>query len=184
MARRGLRVTGGSARGRVLATVAGPGTRPTSSLLREAIFTSLAGVHGLSVLDLCAGSGVLAIEALSRGAVRATCVDSAAAAVRAIRRNLATAGFHDAATVIRRRAEVFLKIPPERYDLVLADPPYARDDLAATIVELVASALAPGGRLVLEHPSRRPPPAPPPSLLLIRTRPHGDSAFTVYADSG
>ena len=180
MARSGLRITGGTARGRVLTTVPGPGTRPTSSLLREAIFASLAGVDELAVLDLCSGSGVLAVEALSRGASSATCVDSAAAAIRTIHRNLETAGFKDVATVLRRRAGAFLKNPSETYDLILADPPYADDELAAAIVELAPAALAAGGRLVLEHPSPRPPPAPPPILRLDRTRSHGDSAFTVY----
>ncbi len=180
MARHGLRITGGSARGRVVATVPGPGTRPTSSKLREAIFASLAGVDGLTALDLCSGSGVLAVEALSRGAARATCVDSAAAAIRTIHANLRAAEFTHQSTVLRRRAEVFLKTPPEQYDLILADPPYADDGLAATIVALAPAALALDGRLVLEHPSRRPPPAPPSAFSIARTRSHGDSAFTVY----
>jgi 16S rRNA (guanine966-N2)-methyltransferase len=148
--------------------------------MREAIFASLAGVDGLTVLDLCAGSGVLAVEALSRGAARVTCIDSAAAAIRTIHANVRTAEFTDQSTVLRRRVEVFLKKPRERYDLILADPPYADDNLAAAIVELAPGALAPDGRLVLEHPSRHPPPAPPPALALDRTRSHGDSAFSVY----
>lgn len=180
MAKHGLRVTGGSARGRVLALVPGPNTRPTSAKLREAIFASLAGVDELRILDLCAGSGLLAIEALSRGATHATCVDNAAAAVRTIHANLAAAAFTDRARVLRRRAEVFLKRPQHRYDLILADPPYAGAELAALIVSQAAAALEPGGRLVLEHPSRSGPPAPPPALRLDRTRSHGDSAFSVY----
>ena len=181
MARPGLRVTGGTARGRVLALVPGPGTRPTSSMLREAIFASLAGVDGLSVLDLCSGSGLLAIEALSRGAARATLIDSAGPALRPIHANLRDAGFSDLAEVRRRRADVFLKKADASYDLVLADPPYADAALAAAIVTLAPAALAPEGRLVLEHPSRTDPPAPPLGLELDRTRAHGDSAFTIYA---
>ena len=177
----GLRVTGGTARGRVLALVPGPGTRPTSSILREAIFASLAGVDGLTVLDLCSGSGLLAIEALSRGAAAATCVDSAGPAIRTIHANLRDAGFADLAEVLRRRADLFLKKTDTRYDLLLADPPYADAALAAAIVTLAPAALAPEGRLVLEHPSRSDPPEAPPGLELDRTRSHGDSAFTTYA---
>ena len=177
----GLRVTGGTARGRVLALVPGPGTRPTSSILREAIFASLAGVDGLTVLDLCSGSGMLAIEALSRGAAAATCVDSAGPAIRTIHANLSDAGFADLAEVLRRRADLFLKKTDTRYDLLLADPPYADAALAAAIVTLAPAALAPEGRLVLEHPSRSDPPEAPPGLELDRTRSHGDSAFTTYA---
>ncbi len=177
----GLRVTGGTVRGRVLALVPGPGTRPTSSILREAIFASLAGVDGLTVLDLCSGSGLLAIEALSRGAAAATCVDSAGPAIRTIHANLSDAGFADLAEVLRRRADLFLKKTDTRYDLLLADPPYADAALAAAIVTLAPAALAPEGRLVLEHPSRSDPPEAPPGLELDRTRSHGDSAFTTYA---
>ncbi len=177
----GLRVTGGTVRGRVLALVPGPGTRPTSSILREAIFASLAGVDGLTVLDLCSGSGMLAIEALSRGAAAATCVDSAGPAIRTIHANLSDAGFADLAEVLRRRADLFLKKTDTRYDLLLADPPYADAALAAAIVTLAPAALAPEGRLVLEHPSRSDPPEAPPGLELDRTRSHGDSAFTTYA---
>lgn len=177
----GLRVTGGTVRGRVLALVPGPGTRPTSSILREAIFASLAGVDGLTVLDLCSGSGLLAIEALSRGAAAATCVDSAGPAIRTIHANLSDAGFADLAEVLRRRADLFLKKTDTRYDLLLADPPYADAALAAAIVTLAPAALGPEGRLVLEHPSRSDPPEAPPGLELDRTRSHGDSAFTTYA---
>ncbi len=177
----GLRVTGGTVRGRVLALVPGPGTRPTSSILREAIFASLAGVDGLTVLDLCSGSGLLAIEALSRGAAAATCVDSAGPAIRTIHANLSDAGFADLAEVLRRRADLFLKKTDTRYDLLLADPPYADAALAAAIVTLAPASITPNGRLVLEHPSRSDPPEAPPGLELDRTRSHGDSAFTIYA---
>ena len=181
MARKpGLRVTGGTARCRVLALVPGPGTRPTSSMLREAIFASLAGVDGLRVLDLCSGSGLLAIEALSRGAATATCVDSAGPAIRTIHANLRDSGFAEQAEVLRRRADAFLKKADAHYDLLLADPPYADAALAESIVSLAPAALAPDGRLVLEHPSRTDPPAAPPGLELDRTRSHGDSAYTIY----
>ena len=181
MARKpGLRVTGGTARGRVLALVPGPGTRPTSAMLREAIFASLAGVDGLSVLDLCSGSGLLAIEALSRGAERATCVDSAGPAIRTIHATLRAVGFAGQAEVLRRRADLFLKKTDAGFDLILADPPYADAALAESIVSLATAALAPDGRLVLDHPSRTDPPAAPPGLELDRTRAHGDSAFTIY----
>jgi 16S rRNA (guanine966-N2)-methyltransferase len=180
MARKpGLRVTAGTARGRVLVLVPGAGTRPTSAMLREAIFASLAGVDGLRVLDLCSGSGLLAIEALSRGATHATCIDSAGAAIRTIHANLRDVGFTDLATVLRRRADLYLKKTDQRYDLLLADPPYADAALAAAIVTLAPAALAPEGRLVLEHPSRSDPPEAPPGIELDRTRSHGDSAYTI-----
>src|SRR5690348_10844761 len=83
-----MRVIAGAYGGRELVAPRGRVTRPTSDRVREALFSILADVRGDRVLDLFAGSGALAIEALSRGAAAATLVDSSAAAVDAIKRNL------------------------------------------------------------------------------------------------
>ena len=87
-----MRVIAGIYGGRELVAPRGRATRPTSDRVREALFSILGDVSGARVLDLFAGSGALAIEALSRGAAEATLVDSSAAAVAAIRRNLDAAG--------------------------------------------------------------------------------------------
>ncbi|MGH2883441.1 MAG: RsmD family RNA methyltransferase, partial [Solirubrobacteraceae bacterium] len=88
-----MRVVAGAFGGRGLVAPRGRSTRPTSDRVREALFSILGGsVDGARVLDLFAGSGALAIEALSRGAATATLVDSAPAAITAIRRNLETLG--------------------------------------------------------------------------------------------
>jgi 16S rRNA (guanine966-N2)-methyltransferase len=87
-----VRIVAGTARGRVLRAPTGGVTRPTSDRVRESIFdmlTSMDAVEGAAVLDLFAGSGAMGIEALSRGAVRATFVDRDRAAIAAIRANLA-----------------------------------------------------------------------------------------------
>jgi 16S rRNA (guanine966-N2)-methyltransferase len=99
--------------------------------VREAIFNalhSMGAVEGATVLDLFAGSGALGIEALSRGAARATLVDNDRDAVAAIRVNLSSTGLADRATVHHRDAMAFLRSSRERYDLALCDPPYAYDD--------------------------------------------------------
>ena len=82
----------GSHGGRPLVAPRGSATRPTGDRVREALFSILGDLDGLEVLDLFAGSGALAIEALSRGAAAATLVDSAPAAIAAIRRNLDSLG--------------------------------------------------------------------------------------------
>ena len=87
-----MRVIAGEHRGRTMLAPRGRETRPTSDRVREAVFSILGGVDGLRVLDLFAGSGALAIEALSRGAAEATLVDSSAAAIAAARRNLEALG--------------------------------------------------------------------------------------------
>src|SRR3954449_12756639 len=94
-------------------------TRPTLDRVREAVFSMLGPLDGLSVLDLYAGSGALGIEALSRGAASATFVDSDAAAVRAIRANLERTD-SEGARVVRADALAFLRNAErqgERWDL-------------------------------------------------------------------
>src|SRR5207248_1486300 len=103
----------------------GHATRPTPDRVREALFSILVSVEGARVLDLFAGSGALAIEALSRGALSATLVDSSPAAIAAIRRNLSGLGVD--AEVRRQRAGAFLegaRADGRQYDLVFLDPPY------------------------------------------------------------
>ena len=102
-----MRVIAGEHRGRRLVAPAGRATRPTPDRVRESVFSILASVAGDRVLDLYAGSGALAIEALSRGAADATLVDSSPAAVAAIRRNIAALGLQ--AEVYPIRAAAFLE---------------------------------------------------------------------------
>ena len=122
----GIRLTGGSARGQVLREAVGAGVRPTSSRVREALFSILGDrVQYARVLDLFAGSGALGIEALSRGAASATFVDKAAPAIRAVTANLEALGAEG--TVVRAEARRFLggaSRSGRSYDLVFLDPPY------------------------------------------------------------
>ena len=122
-----MRVIAGTARGRRLEAPPGPGTRPTSDRVREAVFDMLSAmdrVEGARVLDLFAGSGALGIECLSRGAESAVLVDRDPAAVATIRRNLVVLGEDAArATVVQADAGGYVA-GAGRFDLVLADPPY------------------------------------------------------------
>lgn len=127
-----MRVVGGEAGGLRLFTPAGRGTRPTGDRVREATFNALGSlglVDGATVLDLFAGSGALGIEALSRGATRATFVDVHPAALAAVRANLATTGLGGRADVVRADAMTWAAAAgrPRRFDLALLDPPYAFD---------------------------------------------------------
>jgi 16S rRNA (guanine966-N2)-methyltransferase len=181
-----VRIVGGSARGRSLRAVPGQATRPTSDRVRQSLFDLLGQrCDGLSVLDLYAGTGALALEAISRGAARATLVEVAPAATAIIEHNARVLGFTDQVTLLRRdvaRALSDLHARGARFDLVLADPPYAlrasqqlADDLAR--LEL----LAPGGRAVLERGKREPRPAIPESLTLVSERTYGDTVVLLLA---
>src|SRR5258708_3198036 len=198
---RGMRVTGGRLRSRALVAPRGTGTRPTTDRVREALFGILASagrLDGARVLDLYAGTGALAIEALSRGAARATLVESGREALAAARANVAALGLAASAQILAAdmgagaAARRVARAGP--FDLVLADPPWSLVDtgeVARALADLVsAGALAAGeageageagALVVLEHSTRT-----DAAHLLIRgllaerSRRYGDSTLTFY----
>ena len=104
-----MRVITGTARGRLLKTLAGDATRPTTGKVKEAIFSSIQfELEGRRVLDLFAGSGGMGIEALSRGASHAVFVDRNSQAASIVRENLQTTGFTGNSVVLCRKGEDFL----------------------------------------------------------------------------
>jgi 16S rRNA (guanine(966)-N(2))-methyltransferase RsmD len=165
--------------GRELSAPRGGGTRPTADRVREALFSILASVEGESVLDLFAGSGALAIEALSRGAAEAVLVDSSAAAIDAIRRNLGALGIE--AEVHRLTASRFLQRArgaPRQYDLVFIDPPYRRaSSLGPELTAALAPVLAAGARVVAESDRRSPLEL---QLELLDQRRYGDTLIQIH----
>lgn len=151
-----MRVIAGRFGGRRLAAPKGDATRPTADRVREALFSVLGDVSGLTVLDLFAGSGALGIEALSRGAQSALFVERAAPALAALRANLDTLGID--AEVHQGDARAFVRNASRAgrtYDLVFLDPPYR--DAVRLADELDFPALiAAEGRLVTESDRRSP----------------------------
>jgi 16S rRNA (guanine966-N2)-methyltransferase len=120
------RIIAGTAGGRRLA-VPPSGTRPTSDRVREALFSALEhdpGLDGAAVLDLCAGSGALGLEALSRGAGHALLVESDRRAAGVLRRNVDGLGLPGADVRVAPAGAVLGAPAPRPYDLVLVDPPY------------------------------------------------------------
>ncbi|GAY07839.1 16S rRNA (guanine(966)-N(2))-methyltransferase [Pseudonocardia sp. N23] len=106
------------------------GTRPTSDRVREALFSALdadPGLDGARVLDLCAGSGALGLEALSRGAAHAVFVESDRKAANILRRNVSEIGL-GGEVVATTVATALAGAPRGRFDVVLADPPYTVPD--------------------------------------------------------
>jgi 16S rRNA (guanine966-N2)-methyltransferase len=174
-----MRIIAGKWRSRVIAAPPSLSTRPTADRTRETLFSMLASRLGsfeeLAVADLFAGSGALAFEALSRGAVRATLVETDAAARRAITANAATLGAE-----IELLACSALKLPPPAapFDLILADPPYAAGTGIA-VREAVERAgwLAPGGWLAIE--TARGDRVSPGSLRLDAERDTGPALLTL-----
>ncbi len=170
----------GTARGRRLAAPAGDDTRPTSDKVRGAIFNVLGQFFdGGRVLDLYAGTGALALEALSRGFAEATCVDASAGAAEAISRNARACGFTGKVTVIRRRVkDALASLPPGGFDLAFVDPPYAEGPGDA--LEALGRVLRTGASVVAEHDRRSPPPERIGGLLLQDRRAYGDTGISIY----
>ncbi len=171
-----MRVVAGELKGRRLRAPAGGAVRPTSDRAREALFSMLGDVSGMRVLDLFAGTGALAIEALSRGAAEAVLVDTQP---RWARENIEELGLADRARVVRADAIAFLRGEPDApYPLILCDPPYrlARR-LEADLRNLAPAWLAPGGRIVVESAVRE---AIDLSLELERERRYGDALLRIW----
>jgi len=183
-----MRITGGTLRSRSIRAPRGQATRPTSDRVREALFGILesAGVvRGARVLDLYAGTGALALEALSRGAERAILVESSREALAAARGNVASLGLEDRARVLAADVrDAVRRLDGEApFDVVLADPPWALVDTGEALGVLAALARSPllagDALVVLEHSSRTPPPEIE-GLSNQQVRRYGDAALTFY----
>ena len=152
------RIVAGAAGGRRLA-VPPSGTRPTSDRVREALFSALAhdpGLDGAAVLDLCAGSGALGLEALSRGAAHVLLVESDRRAAAVLRRNVAAVDLPGAQVRAAPAAAVLAGQADRAFDLLLVDPPYATPDteVAAWLTAALAHGwLAADATVVVERPS-------------------------------
>ena len=175
------RIVAGSAKGRTLA-VPKSGTRPTSERVREALFSRLDHMNvleGATVLDLFAGTGALGLEALSRGAARATLVEKASAAARVATANVRATGL--SARVVTADVRAYLgarsgEALTGEVDLVFIDPPYdiAEEDMA-TVLSALAPWVGPDSLIVVERSTRAPAPTWPPFLVLEDTRAWGET---------
>ena len=175
-----MRIVAGAARGRRLEAPRGLATRPTGDKVRGSVMNLLGQFfEGGRVLDLYAGSGAMALEALSRGCERATCVESDRAAGEALARNAAACGLAGRVEVRRERVEEALaRLPRGAFDLVFLDPPYAEGpDRALAALEPV---LAPGAVAVAEHDRRRPPADRHGRLRLVDRRAYGGTGISIY----
>lgn len=180
------RIVAGLVGGRSLA-VPPKGTRPTSDRVREAIFSRLEHyevLDGARVLDLCAGSGALGLEAASRGASAVVLVEAGKVAARVCQRNVASLGLSDV-RVVADRAERFVAQPPEQpWDLVFLDPPYdMSDEEVAALLLALEGDVSPEAVVVVERSSRSPEPTWPPTWRLIVTKSYGET-LVHYAEPG
>jgi 16S rRNA (guanine966-N2)-methyltransferase len=176
-----MRIIAGANKGRVLKAPTWSGLRPTSDKLRETLFNIVAPqIVGARVLDCFAGTGAVALEALSRGAAAATCIERDQRAIHLIEENRDRCGAGDRCAIIRDAVEHALAapLPGGPFDVIVLDPPYDFTDVQDILID-VAVQRGPDAVLVLEHASRREPPTAA-GLRVVRTVRSGDSALSFY----
>ncbi len=183
-----MRVIAGELGGRRLHAPAGDRTRPTSDRVREALFMALGPLDGVRVVDLYAGSGALAIEALSRGAEWADLVDSDRRARDTIARNLEELDLGERVRVWPLRLPAGLArlgASLAAAGVVFADPPYGGSDARAVLTGLGRDGvLMPGTRVVLETHAKDVVPERQGTLLRERERKYGETVVHVYRAGG
>lgn len=176
----GVRLSGGAYRGRVLAVPAS--ARPSEGRVREALFSIWSDrLDGARVLDLFAGSGAVALEAVGRGALFGVAIEGDVRALAVIAANVAKLGER---SVEVRRATLpsglsGVVAAGELFDLVFADPPY-RFDAYAGLLTAAAPLLAEAGEIAVEHSSRFELPTEVADLVRTGVRWYGETALSFY----
>lgn len=178
-----MRIIAGSARGRSICAPKGHDTRPTQDYVRESLFNILQqAVPDAIVLDLFAGSGALALEAISRGAEHAVLVDSATDAMRCIEQNVTALRFSEQITLQKCDWQLALKRlrGDRQFTLVFIDPPYKMTDTAAQCNLLMQyGLLKPNATLVIEH-RKGVEPTLSECFSLRSIRSYGDTVIHIY----
>ena len=182
-----MRIIGGTARGLHLTPV-GEGDakahlRPTSDRVRESIFNLLINggydnpLRDAHVLDVFAGTGALGLEALSRGAARATFIENGAAATALLKRNIALMRAEAACEILRRDATKPGLNPGAAFDVIFLDPPYGKAMGEAALASAFAGGwLAPGAMVVWEENTA---PQVPNGFAQVDQRTYGDTVVTL-----
>lgn len=177
-----MRIVAGEFGGRRLAAPRGRRTRPTPERVREALFSMLGPLEGKAALDLYAGSGALAIEALSRGADWALLVDNSRAAIAAIEQNVEQLRITERIAWVDSSVDLALRriaADGHRFDLVFADPPYSDAGAASELLDRrLPQVLSEEARVVTESDRRSP--IELARLQLERERRYGDTLIRIF----
>jgi len=171
-----MRITAGNMRGRMVPVADLPGLRPTSSKVRQALFNILGSVHDFTVLDLFAGSGILALEALSRGAATAISIEQQHKASKNLSQSRDLLQLHERWKIQTTTVEQGLgMLAGSSFDLILADPPYAQGE-AEKVLLLLDQHDIDVNQLIIEE-SARYTPAWPQGWLCQQSRRYGDTCL-------
>ncbi|RMG92352.1 MAG: 16S rRNA (guanine(966)-N(2))-methyltransferase RsmD [Zetaproteobacteria bacterium] len=180
-----MRITAGELRGRGVRVLSVAGLRPTPSKVRQAMFNILGAVDGFRMLDLYAGSGIMALEALSRGAARVASIERHRACISHMRQLCRQWGLEERWQIIQARIPHGLPgIADSHFDLIFADPPYASDEGKSVPVWLEQYGI--GCRRLVIETSARFESCWPASWHELQCRCYGDTClhFLEQADHG
>lgn len=175
-----IRITGGLMRGRNVPSPETSKTRPTASRTREALFNILQGVENFRMLDLFAGTGIMGIEAISRGAASVVAVEMAHAQARLVWQAYKALSIDSKLTLLEKNV---LSLDKETlcreggFDLIYADPPFK--DMEYPDLRPFYEWLNPGGVAVFEAPSHKIP-AWVQELDNVQVRRYGESSLVIY----
>jgi 16S rRNA (guanine966-N2)-methyltransferase len=181
-----MRITGGQAKGRVLASLKGWNIRPTSDRVREAIFNLIGqDVTGFEILDLFAGTGSLGIEALSRGASRVLFIDNSLQSIKLIKKNLARSGYEPLGFVWKKDLTKGLPLRhpllKEKFDLIFVDPPYEKEMIPPLLGELSDRDLLRSPAIaVAESFKTEMLPEVLGKLQMVKSRIYGETKISIY----
>ncbi len=182
-----MRVTGGEVKGYQLKVPKGDLVRPTTDMVRQALFSILEVManNWAKILDLFAGSGALGIEALSRGAGWVDFVEREPRCCAVIKENLVKTDFKDRAHVYCCSVKKALTFLEDKYDIILMDAPYADRTSIDLLPQLAESVIISRDSLVVvSHASRFPLNSGYDDLSLVREQRYGDTCISIYHKGG
>ncbi len=178
-----MRISGGTLRGMKLVSPPGDRIRPTSEKVRQALFDILGSrIRGLAMLDLCCGTGIMGLEALSRGVSNCLFVDSSGEACRTVERNLEKTKLNEQSRVMKTDVLRFLKQwhSGDQAWFVYVDPPYRKERLYRSILTTLAEKGRNGSLIVvMEHPLTLDV-QPPEGLILRDERRYGSTRISIF----
>jgi 16S rRNA (guanine966-N2)-methyltransferase len=179
-----LRIVAGIWRSRLLQIADVEGLRPTSARIRETLFNWLASdIHGVRCLDLCAGTGALGIEALSRGAAEVVFVERSRVAADILRRNLESLDASGAETLIEDARDYLTNSIVSRFDIVFLDPPFAAD-LHDELCRIMSERewLAPNAKIYIELSAEHPEPSLPGDWAVVKNKTAGNVRYMLVTN--
>ncbi len=151
-----LRITGGNLKGRQLASPSSFDiVRPTSSKVRQALFHILGDLNGLTFCDVCAGTGLVGIEALSRGAFHVTFVENNLTVYQQLKKNINTLSIQPKQFKLFKtnaRSNLFDNLK-QQFDIIFVDPPFQQN--FDSLVQEMATLVSPNGQMVIQYPSHQ-----------------------------